>query len=362
METAETNPALAHLAKIAKEDAEKRNQQAETTTTTEPVTEVANEAAKPTEVVTQAVTEVVAETTTEVTTEENKKTLFDLLNPTEQISTEEAPKAEVDADLTKKMQELESEIVSYKEKVKYYEENPLMKALDYGADPDKLKQIAKELVGTDYSHFNYEQLFTMELENNPKYKKLSEAGRQEAIAAELAEFETLHEYKKIEREDALRGKFSTKTESETLKVLESAFQAQQEAAKNQPNPIELAQNIMQVEIKQIDDLGKQLDGYEMNGVKFDNEALQKIKNRYDVDAVKPYLNKEGVLNTKKFILDSFILENYETLIKNAKEEGRKEALKQVTNPDKTTIGTSILPQNVNQFEENAKRLGIHIRK
>ena len=81
-----------------------------------------------------------------------------------------------------------------------------------------------------------------------------------------------------------------------------------------------------------------------------------------MNEVAPYVDQKGNLDAQKFVVDKFILENWQKIAENAFEMGKKGTLKNFANPDKSSKGNSPTSEQPKPFEENFKALGVKMNQ
>jgi len=263
------------------------------------------------------------------------------------------PEVVVDEKIQEQLKALESEIAKYKE-------NPLVKALELGKD---LKEVAKQLIGEDYSQKSYEQLLEMKI---AKEFKLEGEELQEAVQEELAQFEGMSKLGRAKAERELRNEFASDTNVNASKILTELNEYQSKIQSQTLTPEQIAkvqEDVKTNDLKLIDDIGSQLDGADIEGVKITKEYIDKVKaNHYNFDSIAPYVNpKDNTFDAQQFIVDKFILDNHQELLKAAYERGKKEAIKSVANPDRNTRGGTPVAPVANKKEATLQHFGGKIK-
>lgn len=231
------------------------------------------------------------------------------------------------------------------------EKNPFMAALKYGVTPEKIAEIARDILPEDLSGMPYQTLLKIDIERD---LGLTGEALEKAFEESMAEHEGLGVVGKARAEKALKEKFKptgTK-ESAFLKGYKEQFDASMQS-QPQPPSKETLDAITQGDLSAIDEAAKAYEGQEVYGVKFDTS---KVKAAYNPNTIHPYIDAQGNANMKQFVVDQFMIQNGATLAKAAYEAGRLSVLKETANPDRTAGST---PANIINGKSRAEQMSEH---
>lgn len=283
-------------------------------------------------------------------TPEVENTLFEKIK---QEPTPPVTPPTVDPEIQKKLDEYNA----LAEKLKQYESNPLLKAMDVGAD---LKEIAKKIIGVDASKMTVEQLYEAKLKQE---FGLEGQDLSEAVAEEVAALEGKSKLEKLRIEKELRSEVESKVQSTELLAELTAYE--QSLTKDLVTPDVINQRFEAIKTKDfqdIDSAASRLVGSKAYGVEITKEFVDSIKEDYygSVDKfanLSPYMDGDKV-KAEELIVTEFVKKNWQTIAQNAYEAGKREATKGFAGMNPSRTQPPVPPADADAFKENAKSLGI----
>jgi hypothetical protein len=283
-------------------------------------------------------------------TEEKINSLFEKIK--EEPKSEPETKA-LSEDVQKKLDELEA----YRQQLETIKNNPLVKALELGKD---LKEVAKKIVGNDVGQLSIEKLLEAKIKNE---FALEGEELEDAVAEEMQSLEGKSRLELARIHKDLREEFSRTNSGDDIMRELLEYEAQVKA--NQLTPEKIAENekaIKEQDLAQIESASAKLVDGDLYGVKLTKEYVEKVKQNYNMNEIAPYVDAKGNLDAQKFMVDKFILDNWQKIAENAFEMGKKGTLKNFANPDKSSRGSSPESQKPDAFKENFKGLGMNMNQ
>lgn len=246
------------------------------------------------------------------------------VTPKEEAPAEPPAPPAIDPEIQAKLAKLEE----LEAKVKFFEEDPLAKALELNATPEQLKAIAKELVESDTSTKTVDEL--IEIAVKSQFGDLTPEELDEIVSREKIDFENLSPLAQKEKEKSLKEYVkTTSTGSKTLEKLQAAYQ-EKLSANQQPDNTALIAEAKQAEEAErtyISEYGKSLLGKKLYGVEFTQEHLDSIAKEYSLDKGTKFLNDKGQIDVSKLIVKDFMEKNMDVMIENEVQARVKKALK-----------------------------------
>jgi hypothetical protein len=286
-----------------------------------------------------------------VETEEKINSLFDRIK--EEPKVEAKQEAALSEDVQKKLDELEA----YRQQVEAMKNNPIIKALELGKD---LKEVAKKIIGNDVSQLSIEKLLEAKIKNE---FNLEGEELEEAVAEEMQSLESKSRLEIARFHKELKEEFSRTNNSDD--IMKELLEYESQVKANQLTPEKIAENekaIMAQDLAQIEEASAKLVDGDLYGVKLTKEYVEKVKQNYNMNEIAPYVDAKGNLDAQKFMVDKFIIDNWQKIAENAYEMGKKGTLKQFANPDRSSKGNSPEADRPDAFKENFKGLGVKMHQ
>jgi len=234
--------------------------------------------------------------------------------------------------------EIKSQLEAANEKAKKYDdmmaigdENPFVLMIKNRMSPEEIAKVAREMVPADYSNLSYEQLLPKDV--------AQELGVEGDVLANIVKekmeaHDLLPQYDKAMAEKTLKGKYSTPgtVDSKLLNEYKKAWEENQKNIPQQPTPQQIAE-LQKADISAIDAELAKLEGKSWMGIVWDKTRSDAVRAMYNDKNIQPFLSDNFEFNAKGFVVkgakDILFLD-----VKNAAyEQGRKDALKEVSNPD-----------------------------
>ena len=294
-----------------------------------------------------------AETTEEKPVAEAEEKINSLFERIKEPKVESKQETALSEDVQKKLDELEA----YRQQVEAMKNNPIIKALELGKD---IKEVAKKIIGNDVSQMSIEALLEAKIKNE---FNLEGEELKEAVAEEMQSLEGKSRLEVARLHKELREEFSQANNSDN--IMKELLEYESQVKANQLTPEKIAERekaIMEQDLAQIEEASSKLIDGDLYGVKLTKEYVEKVKQNYNMNEIAPYVDAKGNLDAQRFMVDKFIIENWQKIAENAYEMGKKGTLKQFANPDKSSRGLSPEADKPDAFKENFKSLGVKMHQ
>ena len=202
-----------------------------------------------------------------------------------------------------------------------------------------------------------EQLIENKLRNE---FSLTEDEISEAVQEEIAKHESRSILEKKSFEKQLRSEVENSVgKDEILKELQTYEQTLKESQMTPEKIQEKFEFYKAQDFNDIDAAAKQLIGADLEGVQLTQDFIDGLKNNYNPERLGNYVAGDK-LNATKFIVDEFILANYQKIADAAYERGKKDSLKKVANPEITRSSSPTDTEKIDPLLAAAKAQGVRV--
>lgn len=252
------------------------------------------------------------------TSEKVEPTFFQKLQGKEAETSETAV-----VDWEAKSKQLEQELLSTKDRVKFFEDSPIAQMAklangEYDLTKVDLKALAKEMAGEDFSKYDIEALLKMDLK--AKYPGMSDDKIEIGVQEKL---EKMSDWEKEAEREAISSRLSSsQNPHDVLKRLEEVKSAQLEDA-NQPSFEQQVNQRRDEAINRFTEFGGNLEGQVYQGYTATKEDALAIVEAFKQDTLQ---FDEG----KKYF-DYFKAVTYDKAVEEADKRGYERGLKEKTN-------------------------------